>query len=41
MEPTSNPIVVDGSADAFAGLAAFGALPSNRAVLYAGDLSAA
>ena len=41
VEPASNPIVVDGSADAFAGLAAFGALPSNRAVLYAGDLSAA
>ena len=33
VEPTSNPIVVDGSADTFAGLAAFGALPSTaRAV---------
>ena len=40
MEPAANPIVVDGSADALAGLAAFGALPSNRALLYAGDLSA-
>ena len=40
VEPAANPIVVDGSADALAGLAAFGALPSNRAVLYAGDLTA-
>jgi hypothetical protein len=36
----ANPIVVDGSADGLAGLAAFGALPPNRAVLYAGDLPA-
>ena len=41
VEPAANPIVVDGSADALAGLAAFGALASNRVVLYAGDLSAA
>ena len=40
VEPAANPIVVDGSADALAGLAAFGALPSNRVLLYAGDLSA-
>ena len=40
VEPAANPIVVDGSADALAGLAAFGALPANRVLLYAGDLSA-
>ena len=40
LEPAANPIVVDGSADALAGLAAFGALPANRVLLYAGDLSA-
>ncbi|MFZ0217197.1 MAG: discoidin domain-containing protein, partial [Candidatus Dormiibacterota bacterium] len=38
IEPRAGPVVVDGSADALAGLAAFGALPSDRAVLYSGDL---
>jgi hypothetical protein len=41
VEPAADPIVVDGSAAALAGLAAFGALPVNRALLYAGDLSPA
>lgn len=41
IEPRASPIVVDGSADALAGLAAFGALPSQRVLLYSGDLTAA
>ncbi len=41
VEPVSDPLVVDGSADGLAGLAAFGMLPAQRAVLYAGDLSPA
>ncbi len=39
IEPRAQPLVVDGSAGALAGLAAFGALPADRAVLYSGDLS--
>ena len=39
IEPRGGPVVVDGSADALAGLAAFGALPARRAVLYSGDLT--
>ena len=38
VEPVRNPIVVDGSADGLAGLAAFGMLPPQRAILYAADL---
>ncbi len=34
------PLVVDGSAGALTGLAALGGLPDDRALLYAGDLSA-
>ncbi len=41
VEPRAQPVVVDGSADALAGLAAFGALPSDRALLYAADLDPA
>ncbi len=37
LAPVKEPVVVDGSADALAGLAAFGELPSRRALLYAGD----
>jgi hypothetical protein len=40
IEPRAAPVVVDGSADALAGLAAFGALPTHRALLYSGDLTA-
>ena len=40
IEPRAAPIVVDGSADALAGLAAFGALGPDRALLYSGDLTA-
>ena len=39
VEPVSDPVVVDGSADGLAGLAAFGMLPAQRPLLYAGDLS--
>jgi arabinofuranan 3-O-arabinosyltransferase len=39
VEPQQAPIVVDGSAAGIAGLAAFGGLPSGRAVQYAADLS--
>ena len=35
--PTSGATVVDGSADALAGLAAFGALPRDGRIAYAGD----
>jgi arabinofuranan 3-O-arabinosyltransferase len=41
VEPVADPVVVDGSADGIAGLAAFGMLPAQRAVLYAADLGAA
>ncbi len=41
LEPARAPVVVDGSADALAGLAAFGALPSDRALLYSADLTPA
>ena len=41
VEPRAQPVVVDGSADALAGLAAFGALPSGSPLLYSGDLTAA
>ena len=41
VEPVSDPVVVDGSAAALAGLAAFGRLPAQRPVLYAADQSAA
>ena len=41
IEPAGPATVVDGSADALAGLAAFGALPTRRPLLYAGDRSAA
>ena len=40
IEPRADPVVIDGSADALAGLAAFGSLPTHRALLYAGDLGA-
>ena len=40
IEPRAAPVVVDGSAAALAGLAAFGALPAQRALLYSGDLTA-
>ncbi len=40
IEPLAEPVVVDGSAGAIAGLAAFGALPAQRALLYSGDLTA-
>jgi hypothetical protein len=40
VQPRANPVIVDGSASAVAELAAFGALPGTRAVLYAADLSA-
>jgi len=39
--PVKEPVVIDGSADALAGLAAFGEPPSGRALLYAGDLAPA
>ena len=37
VEPAGPPVVVDGSAAALAGLAAFGALPRHAPILYAGD----
>jgi arabinofuranan 3-O-arabinosyltransferase len=37
--PTSPATIVDGGAEGLAGLAAFGALPEHRPILYAGDLS--
>lgn len=40
VEPRAAPTVVDGSADALAELAAFGALPAQRTLLYSGDLTA-
>ncbi len=39
VEPRADPLVVDGSAGGVAELAAFGALPAQRALLYAADLS--
>ena len=39
VQPRANPVIVDGSAGALAELAAFGALPATRAILYAADLS--
>ncbi len=39
VELRAAPLVVDGSAAALAGLAAFGALPTRRPILYAGDLT--
>lgn len=41
VQPRANPVIVDGSASALAELAAFGALPSRRAILYSADLTAA
>ncbi len=41
VEPRAPASVVDGSADGVADLAALGALPRSRPLLYAGDLSAA
>ena len=40
IDPSGSPTIVDGSAQSLADLAAFGALPSHRAVQYAGDLNA-
>ncbi len=40
VEPVGPGLVVDGSAEALAGLAAFDALPAEGPILYAGDLSA-
>ncbi len=40
VERAGAPTVVDGSADALVGLAAFGALPARGAIVYAGDRSA-
>ncbi len=40
VEPRAAPILVDGSAQGLAGLAAFGALPSDRALQFTGDISA-
>ncbi|MDX6667181.1 MAG: arabinofuranan 3-O-arabinosyltransferase, partial [Solirubrobacteraceae bacterium] len=41
VEPAGPQTIVDGSADGLAGLAAFGALPTKRPLLYAGDRTAA
>ncbi|HEY6522165.1 MAG TPA: alpha-(1-_3)-arabinofuranosyltransferase family protein [Solirubrobacteraceae bacterium] len=41
VEPVRDPIVVDGSADGIAGLAAFSMLPLQRPILYAADLGPA
>lgn len=41
LEPVAAPTIVDGSAPALAGLAAFGALPRDGAIRYAADESAA
>jgi len=41
VEPRAAPTVVDGSAAGIAALAAFGALPAHRPLLYSGDLSPA
>jgi hypothetical protein len=40
LEPATDPVIVAGPAAALAGMAAFGALPAQRPLLYAGDLSA-
>jgi arabinofuranan 3-O-arabinosyltransferase len=37
--PDGPPVIVDGSAEGLAGLAAFGALPARAPILYAGDLA--
>jgi arabinofuranan 3-O-arabinosyltransferase len=37
--PSGPPTIVDGGAEGLAGMAAFGALPERRPILYAGDLS--
>ena len=37
VQPLRGPLVVDGSAATLAGLAALGALPRERAILYAAD----
>jgi arabinofuranan 3-O-arabinosyltransferase len=41
VEPAADPVVVDGSADGLAGLAAFGLVPAQRPLLYAADQTAA
>lgn len=41
VEPRTEPIVIDGSADALAELSAFGGLRSGHALLYSGDLTSA
>jgi len=41
VEPLAPGVIVDGSAEALAGLAALGALPADRPLHYAGDRSAA
>ena len=41
VDPLGPATVVDGGAEGLAGLAAFGALPGDRPILYAGDLSTA
>ena len=40
VEPRSAPVIVEGSAEGIAALAGFGALPRERPLLYAADLSA-
>jgi arabinofuranan 3-O-arabinosyltransferase len=40
LQPRARPVVVDGSADALAAMAAFGALPSGRTLRYAADVPA-
>jgi arabinofuranan 3-O-arabinosyltransferase len=39
VDPSGPPTIVDGSAEALAGLAAFGELPADNPIFYAGDLS--
>jgi arabinofuranan 3-O-arabinosyltransferase len=41
VEPRAQPVIVDGSAGALAGLAAFGALPAHQALRYSADLDPA
>jgi arabinofuranan 3-O-arabinosyltransferase len=41
VDPAGPPTIVDGTAESLADLAAFGALPAHRPILYAADLSAA
>lgn len=40
IEPAAQPTIVDGSAEGVADIAALGSLPSSRALMYAGDMSA-